>query len=97
MSVRLTVAAVGKMIRPILKAHGIVRAGLFGSLVRGELKKGSDIDVVIQPAIGMTYFDLAELQLELKNRLKKDVDLATYRSLSRSMKPFIMREQVRVV
>lgn len=94
---KLTVAEVQRKIRPILKAHGIVRAGLFGSLVRGEMKKGSDIDIVIQPAVGMTYLDLAGLQMELETRLRKDVDLATYRSLSSMLKPLIMREQQRIV
>lgn len=97
MPATLTVKEVQKKLRPILKAHGIVRAGLFGSLVRGEMKKGSDIDLIIQPSPGTTYLDLAELQQELETLLHNDVDLATYRSLSRHIKPLVMREQLRIV
>jgi len=33
-----------KKIIPILESHGVKRAGLFGSYVRGEMRKDSDID-----------------------------------------------------
>lgn len=33
---------------PILKNHGINRAGLFGSIVRGEMDEHSDIDIYVE-------------------------------------------------
>ncbi len=35
-------------IRKVLKKHGVVRAGIFGSYARGEQKKNSDIDILVQ-------------------------------------------------
>ncbi|KHO50976.1 MAG: hypothetical protein QT05_C0047G0025 [archaeon GW2011_AR13] len=32
----------------ILKNYGVVRAGIFGSYARGEQKKDSDIDILIE-------------------------------------------------
>ena len=32
----------------LLKKHKVVRAGIFGSYARGENKKGSDIDILIE-------------------------------------------------
>lgn len=43
---RLEIEDVKKKIVPILKHHGVKKAGLFGSLVRGELSKKSDIDIL---------------------------------------------------
>ncbi|MEA3229540.1 MAG: nucleotidyltransferase domain-containing protein, partial [archaeon] len=37
-----------KTIVPVLKRNGVVRAGIFGSFVKGEVKKGSDIDILIE-------------------------------------------------
>ncbi len=36
---------------PTLKKNGVVKAGIFGSYARGEAKKNSDIDILIQPAV----------------------------------------------
>jgi len=33
---------------PILKKHGVVRAGIFGSYATGENKKNSDIDILVE-------------------------------------------------
>ena len=35
-----------------LKANGVKKAGIFGSYARGESKKGSDIDILVQLKIG---------------------------------------------
>src|SRR3989338_361219 len=32
----------------ILKKHNVIRAGIFGSFARGEQKKNSDIDILIE-------------------------------------------------
>ncbi|MBI2136442.1 nucleotidyltransferase domain-containing protein, partial [Candidatus Woesearchaeota archaeon] len=34
-----------KEIIPVLKKNNVIKAGLFGSYVRGENKKSSDIDI----------------------------------------------------
>jgi predicted nucleotidyltransferase len=48
----------------VLKKYNIERAGLFGSYVRGEQKKGSDIDILIQPTKDMSLLDLSEIKLD---------------------------------
>ncbi len=32
----------------VLKKHGVVRAGIFGSYARGENKKNSDVDILVE-------------------------------------------------
>src|SRR3990167_7430260 len=41
---------------PILKGAGVKRSSFFGSVVRGEEKRGSDIDMLIEPPKGMSLF-----------------------------------------
>lgn len=80
----------------ILKRNDVVRAGLFGSFVRGEAKKSSDIDILIQFKGRKSLLDLVGLQLELEKKLKRKVDLLTYDSIHPLLKDIILRKEVRI-
>jgi predicted nucleotidyltransferase len=56
------------------------RLALFGSVVRGEVTAGSDIDVLVdvEPSIGLGFFTLAEKLEELTGR---KIDLVSRRAL----------------
>ena len=79
----------------ILKEHGVVRAGIFGSYVRGENKKGSDIDILIE--FDGSLLDLVGLEMELKKILGIKVDLLTYNGVSPYLKESILAEEVRII
>ena len=51
-----------------LKKHGIKKAGIFGSYVRNEQNKNSDIDIVVKApkGIGLTFITI---NLELEDKL----------------------------
>jgi hypothetical protein len=78
---------------PILKKYGVSRASLFGSVARGEENLKSDIDLLIEPADGTTLFDMAGIQIDLQNSLKKSVDLLTYGSVNPMLKDRILRDE----
>ena len=80
----------------ILKDNGIKKAGIFGSFVRGEQKKGSDIDVLIEPTKGMGL-EFIGIKLELEDELGKKVDLITYNGIHPLLKNKILREEVRII
>ena len=83
---------------PLLKKNGVVKAGIFGSYARGEEKKKSDIDIVIQVRKKtFSLLDLIGLEMELKKKLRKNVDLLTYNGLNRLLKERILLEEVRIV
>jgi len=84
-------------ILPLLKHNGVVKAGIFGSFARGEEKKGSDIDILIQFKGGKTLLDLVSLERELKIVLGRNVDLLTYDSINHLIKERILNEEVRVI
>jgi predicted nucleotidyltransferase len=50
---------------------------VFGSVVQGKDRDGSDLDWLVDPLPGMTLFDLGGLQIELEERLGVPVDLLT--------------------
>lgn len=89
----LTPEIIKKKITSTLKRQGVTKAALFGSVVRGELKKTSDIDVLVQFKAGKTLLDLAGLEIELEEILKRKVDVVTYRSLHPLLRDQILKEQ----
>lgn len=82
---------------PALKEAGVTRSSIFGSVVRGEAGESSDVDILVELPKGKTLLDLVGLELELKDILKRDVDLVTYRSISPYLEDIILREQVRIL
>ena len=84
-----------KIIR-ILKKNNVKKAGIFGSYVRGEQKKNSDIDILIEPPQGIG-FGFVGIILELEKKLGKKVHLVTYKFISPYIKKDILKEEVRII
>ena len=60
-------------ILPILERYEATRAGLFGSCVRGEMREGSDIDILVEVGRDISLFDFAGVKI--KEVLGRQVDL----------------------
>jgi predicted nucleotidyltransferase len=79
--------------RPALNRMGVARIGLFGSFVRGEQDRGSDIDLLVVFEPGRKSFDaFMELSFFLEEILGRKVDLVTRESLSPHIGPHILEE-----
>lgn len=71
-----------KEVKPELEKNYFVREiGIFGSYVRNEQTKNSDIDILIDYNRGMTLFDVADLEDFLQKLFGKKVDIAFKSSL----------------
>lgn len=57
---------------------------LFGSALRGELGPESDIDLLVEyePDARISYFDMAQQEIDLGRMVRRSVDLRTPRELS---------------
>ena len=86
-----------KKIRKILKKCGIVRAGIFGSYARGEQKKNSDVDILIQPTKDMSLLDFVHVKHELEDILGKKVDLVSYKYIHPYLKEKILESEVNII
>jgi len=82
---------------PILKEAGVTRSSVFGSYARGENKKNSDIDLLIDFPRGRGLFEFVGLQDKLKDALGRKVDLVTYNSIHPLLKDRILAEQVQIL
>ena len=76
-------------IRRIVAAHRAANPRVFGSVLHGTDRDGSDIDLLVDVLPGATLFDLGGLQVELEDLLGLKVDLLTPADL-----PPKFREQV---
>lgn len=89
----MTIQAIKKKVVPILKRQGVTKAALFGSAARGEMKKRSDIDILIKFSGKKSLLDLVKVQFILEDKLGKKVDLLTYNSIHPLLKDIILKEQ----
>ena len=80
---------------PILKKYKIVKAGIFGSYARGDYKKNSDIDILIE--FNDSLLTLVGIEMELKKKLRKKVDLLTYRGIHPLLKERILKEEIKII
>jgi hypothetical protein len=76
-----------------IRALGVQRLALFGSVLRGEASPDSDVDLLVQFAPGAKTFDhfLTLFDL-LEERLGRRVDLVTTEALSPFIGPRILAE-----
>lgn len=83
--------------RAILSDHSVKALYLFGSVVRGEDKPGSDVDVLVEfePEAHIGLFGMVRLQRDLSEILGRPVDLVTPDALHETMKDRILKEAVR--
>ena len=83
-------------IKAILKKHHVKKAGIFGSYARGEQKKNSDIDILIEPPKGIGW-GIVSIEIELEDALNKKVDLITYKYISPYLKKRILESEIRIL
>lgn len=85
-----------KKIISILKKYDVKKAGVFGSFARGEQKKKSDIDILIEPParMGLKFVGLA---LDLEKKLGRKVDLVSYNGISPYLKKSILEDEKRIL
>jgi len=66
-----------------LKQRGVAKLWVFGSVVRGEARSGSDIDLAAEfdPQVKVSLTGFARLRQDLSDMLGAPVDLAEWRNL----------------
>jgi predicted nucleotidyltransferase len=76
-----------------IRALGVRRLALFGSVLRGEARADSDVDLLVQFSPGAKTFDrFLALSDLLEERLGRRVELVTTEALSPFIGPRILAE-----
>jgi predicted nucleotidyltransferase len=89
-------------VKEILKEHKaevqeeyrVKEIGIFGSFVRGEQKKRSDIDILVEYSELPDLLKLIELENRLQKLLKRKVDLIEKSGIRTELKEIILKEVV---
>jgi len=88
------------LLKPIrehmIQKYKVKEIGLFGSTVRHEQAKTSDVDVLVDFKKGADLFDLIGLGQFLEEKLRCKVDLVPKRALRKELKKSVLRELVEV-
>ena len=78
----------------LCRRYGILELSLFGSAVRGEMRPGSDVDVMVEfdpnTRIGLIRFE--SLSEELEALIGRKVDLVTKSGLKPWIRPQVLKE-----
>jgi predicted nucleotidyltransferase len=89
-------------IKEILKAHKeevsqkykVSEIGVFGSFVRGDQRKRSDIDILVEYDEIPDLFEFINLERYLQRLLRKKVDLVRKEAIRSELKDRILKEVV---
>ena len=89
-------------IRDILASHkaefaekySVKRMGVFGSYVRNEQRRKSDVDILVEFSKPIGLFTFMDIEEYLQNLLKIKVDLVSKKALKPKIGEHILREVV---
>jgi predicted nucleotidyltransferase len=93
---REEVIATLKAHQPELMAIGVLHAGLFGSVARGEQTPESDIDIMVEldPLKRLTVFDYAGIKLQVAELFPGDVDVVNRKSIKPAIRQAVYEDFV---
>lgn len=91
-----------KDIKRILELHkeefrikyGVKRIGIFGSYIRGEQRKGSDIDILVEFERPVSLLKVVSLENYLNDLLEMRVDVVPMEDVRTELQDEIFREAV---
>ena len=72
-----TIDQIRRIAAPIAAAYGVKSMRLFGSYARGEATEHSDVDLLIDRGSLRSGFALGGLYADLRDGLRKELDLVT--------------------
>lgn len=83
-------------IQNILKQNNVKKAGVFGSFAKKRNNIKSDIDIIIEPPKNIG-FGFVKIKEQLEKKLKRNIDLITYDSLSPFLRDEVLNSEVRIL
>ena len=94
MSIRELLQSKREKILQIAARHGARKVRVFGSVARGEARRGSDIDFLVEVDEGRSLLDHAALILDLERLLKRPVDVASERGLRPPVRKEVLKDAI---
>ncbi|MEE9465782.1 MAG: nucleotidyltransferase family protein [Candidatus Neomarinimicrobiota bacterium] len=94
----MTINEIKRKALPILRKYDLKKAGIFGSIARGDLREDSDVDILVE--IGrddLSLLDFVGIKLELEYALGRKVDLVEYDTIKPLLRERILAEEVPIL
>jgi len=79
-------------VRAVVSRYPAANPRVFGSVLHGDDRDDSDIDILVDALPGATLFDLGDLQMALQELLGVNVDLRVPGELSKHFRDEILAE-----
>ncbi len=76
----------------LMEAYHVKRLGIFGSVVRGEETKESDVDILVEFKDSISFFAFIRLENYLSDLLQQKVDLISSKALKPAIKNDVLKE-----
>ena len=80
----------------LAQKYGVKKIGVFGSVIRGDAKEYSDIDIAVEMDERNIFRNFFALEQYLKDNLHHNIDLGIESSLKSAVKERILKEIVYV-
>lgn len=78
----------------IARNYGIHNIRVFGSTARGDYRKESDIDLLVDVEEGRDLFDLGAFLVNVEALLHKSIDVVTENALHQKIRDTVLKEAV---
>ena len=78
----------------ITRQHGARNVRVFGSIARGEGKRDSDLDVLVELESGRSLLDIIAIKQDLEDLLNTKVDVVTEAAVSPYIRNQILRQAI---
>lgn len=78
------------------REYNVSSIGMFGSMARGEAKKDSDIDLMVEFSKPVGLFHFVRLKNFLAEKLGRDVDLVTRSSIKVGIREGVLRDLINI-
>ena len=83
-----------KIITSTLEGYGVKKVAVFGSYARGDVRRGSDIDLIVEFEGRKSLLDIAKIERKLSEEVGIKIDLLTEKSISPYLIDRIRKEMV---
>ena len=79
-----------------LRAKGVIHAGIFGSVARGDQRADSDVDIIIDfdPAARITVYDYVGIKDDISELFEQPVDVIDRRGLKPHLRQPVAQDLV---